>query len=370
MKNKIKILLCSVSLEEKGGVSNYVKLILEHYPKDSYQIDHFVEGYSSNFVKIFYPFVILIQLLKFNDKLKKFNPDIIHINPSLAWVAIIRDYIFTKYAKKKGFSVIFCVGGWDKSISRFFHKKTILSRFFYKIFTSPDNILVLANSFKNELIELGINPKKIHITTMMVESEKFNPGERVFKPPYTLLFCSRIETLKGIYQLLDAFQLIQQKYPQTKLIFVGQGSEFGNLNNKISDLRKGENVQCVGYKAGLEKIYFFTNADMLILPSFTEGFPNVFCEALASGLPFIGTHVGGLVDVFQDGKEGLVISSMPPSPQEISEKIITLIENNILMKQISENNLCEAKEKYDVKVVMGKLDALYQEIYRLKGKQV
>jgi glycosyltransferase involved in cell wall biosynthesis len=370
MNNKIKILLCSVSLEERGGVTNYVNLILKNYPEEKYQMNHFVEGYSSKFVKIFYPFIIFIQLLKFKETVKKFNPDIIHINPSLAWVAVIRDYIFTLYAKKKGFPVIFCVGGWDKSISRHFHKKNILSRFFYKIFSSPDILMVLANSFKDELIKLGIQPKKIQVTTMMVETEKFRPENRLFKPPYTLLFCSRIEKLKGIYQLLDAFQLILQKYPETRLFFVGHGTELKNLKNKVSDLKLEENIQCVGHKSGIEKIHFFTHADIMILPSFTEGFPNVFCEALAAGLPFIGTHVGGLVDVFQDRKQGLVIKTMPPDPQEIAEKIMNLMENNTLMKQMSDNNLLEAKEKYDVKVVMGKLDVLYQDIHDRIGKQV
>jgi glycosyltransferase involved in cell wall biosynthesis len=369
MENKIRILLCSVSLEDKGGVSNYVRLILENYPKEKYQMDHFVEGSSSKIMKILYPLILLIQLLKFKEKLKRFKPDIIHINPSLAWVAIVRDYLFTRYAKKNGFSVIFCIGGWDTHISEHFHHKNLLSWFFHKIFITPERILVLANSFKKELIELGINPNKIQITTMMVESEKFKPKEKTFHPPYTLLFCSRIEILKGIYPLVEAFQLTVQKYPETQLIFVGDGRELSNLKEKISSLRLGENIRCVGHKSDDEKIQFFTHSDMMILPSFTEGFPNVFCEAMAAGLPFIGTQVGGLVDVFQDEKQGLVIRSLPPQPQEISDKIIQLIENKELMKQISETNIREVQEKYDVKVVMKRLDMLYQELFDMKGKK-
>jgi|GEM_PF-2055123 len=369
MKNKIRILLCSVSLEDKGGVSNYVRLILDNYPRDTYMINHFVQGNTSKFMKIFYPILILIQLLKFKEKLKKFNPDIIHINPSLAWIAIIRDYIFTRYAKKNGFSVLFCVGGWDKNISEHFNRETILSRFFFNIFKIPDKILVLASGFKNELTALGIDSNKIIVTTMMVESEKFKSENKMFDPPYTLLFCSRIEKLKGVYQLLDAFQLIIRKYPETELIYVGQGSEFNNLNKKISDMKLTEHIKCVGFKSGVEKINYFNDSDMVILPSFTEGFPNIFCEAMAAGLPFIGTHVGGLIDVFEDGKQGLVIQSMPPTPEEISDKILRLMENQKLMKQISENNLREAKDKYDVKVVIAKLDNLYQEMLNIKEKQ-
>jgi hypothetical protein len=91
MKKKIRILLCSASLERKGGVTNYVRLILDNYSRDKYVIKHFVQGYDFEFMNIFGPIIFLIQLSKFKEELKKFNPDIIHINPSLAWVAIIRD---------------------------------------------------------------------------------------------------------------------------------------------------------------------------------------------------------------------------------------------------------------------------------------
>lgn len=368
MENKIRILLSSVSLERKGGVTNYVRLILDNYPSDKYLIEHFVQGYNSKFMNIFYPIIILIQLLKFKEKLKQFNPDIIHINPSLDWAAIIRDYILMRYAKKNSFSVLFCVGGWKNYIAEHFSRKNTFSKIFYKIFLMPDRILVLASKFKNELITLGIDPKKITVTTMMVESEKFKPKNKIFNPPYTLLFCSRIEKLKGIFELLDAFQLIIHKYPETKLIYVGQGSEFKNLNKKIYHMNLGKNVKCVGHKSGNEKIEYFHNSDIVILPSFTEGFPNIFCEAMAAGLPFVGTHVGGLIDVFEDGKQGLVIKSMPPKPEEISKKISELMDNQKLMKQISENNLREAMDKYDIRVVIKQLDEIYEEIFDIKGK--
>jgi glycosyltransferase involved in cell wall biosynthesis len=368
MKDKIKILICSISLEKKGGVTNYVQLILNNLSSDKFQIKHFVQGPKTRIRRFLYPIIILIQLIKFKEKLKKFKPDIVQFNPSLDWGAILRDYLFMKYAKKYGFSVLFFVNGWKEHISKHFFKKDILSKFFYKVFILPDVIIVLANSFKNDLIKLGITSEKIIVMTTLVESEKFKPQNRIFNPPYTLLFCSRIGKLKGIFQLLDAFQLIIHKYPKTKLIYIGQGSDFNTLNKKIDNMKLKGNVECIGYKSGQEKIEYFHKSDMLILPSFTEGFPTVFCEAIAAGLPFIGTHVGGLIDAFEDEKQGLVIRSMPPKSEEISEKILKLIENPKLMKQISQNNLREAKEKYDVKVVLTRLENIYQEMINIKGK--
>jgi len=363
MDDKIKILLCSLSLEEKGGVNNYVRILLDKLPKDKFIVEHFIQGNNSKFLKMFYPLIIFIQLSKFKEELKKYNPDIVHINPSLRWTSIIRDYLFMKCAKKNGFRVVFFVRGWRTSLSKHFSNNNLISKFFYKIFIKPDLILVLANSFKNDLISLGINSGKIRVTTTMVEYEKFKPKKKIFNRPFIILFCAaRIEQSKGIFQLLEAFPLVLEKHPDTNLIYLGQGNKLRKLRRKIFQMKLDKSVKCVGYKSGKEKIDYFHNSHILVLPSFTEGFPNIFCEALAAGLPFIGTHVGGLIDAFEDGKQGLVIKSMPPTPEEIFEKINMLLDNPDLIKRISDNNVKEAKEKYDVKVVLTKLEEIYKEL--------
>ena len=145
----------------------------------------------------------------------------------------------------------------------------------------PDRILVLANSYKNELITLGINPKKIIITTTMVESKNFEVQFKKFEPPYTLLFCSRIEESKGIYNLLDAFQLVVKKYPDTKIIFLGEGRKLKKLRSKIYYMNLEKNIQCVGYKSGKEKIDYFKKSgspleeyELLHLKSVAEQWVN------------------------------------------------------------------------------------------------
>ena len=113
-ENKTKVLLLSVSLNRKGGVTNYINLLIQYLNKDKFQVKHFVQGKSPIIWKnIFLPFVILTQLVKFKRVLKTFQPDVVHINSSLGWTAIIRDFTFMKIAKKDGFPVLFffCMDG-------------------------------------------------------------------------------------------------------------------------------------------------------------------------------------------------------------------------------------------------------------------
>lgn len=226
----------------------------------------------------------------------------------------------------------------------------------------PNMVLVLASEFKKELVNLGISSNKIKITTTMVESEKYKPKIKKFNKNITVLFCGRIKVAKGIYELLDAIPIILDKHPETKFIYMGNGSEFNNLYKKIKEIKLSKNVDCIGHKSGNEKIKTYQNSNILVLPSYSEGFPNVFCEAMSAGLPIIATPKGGLADVLKDGKQGLIIKSMPPKPDDIAEKIIKLIKNPVLMKKMSQNNLKEAKEKYDVNVVCEEIGKIYEEI--------
>jgi len=118
----------------------------------------------------------------------------------------------------------------------------------------------------------------------------------------------------------------------------------------------------LGYKEGEEKIIIFKTSHIFAYPSYTEGFPLVILEAMAAGMPLVTTPVGGLADVIEDRKHGFLVKSMPPDPEEVAEKIIALIGDPELMKKMSENNLREAKEKYDVKVVVRDIEELYHQL--------
>ena len=359
----IKVLLLGRSFKLSGGVTNYLELLTQNLDNQKFQVKHFVQGKSSTKWKnIFLPFIILSQLIKFKRIVKTYNPDIVHINPSLGWTAIIRDFAFLKIAKKKRIPVLFFIHGWEHTLSNKFKENGYWKNYFEKRFALADAIVVLANEFKEELVKLGIPEERIHVSSTMVESEKYCPENKDFSPPFKILFCASMQRKKGPYEVLNAAPLVLEKYPDTKFIFVGEGVELENLKRMSKDLGL-KNILFTGYISPEEKIKNFKNANIFVYPSYYgEGFPTVILEAMAAGMPLVTTPVGGLADALEDGKQGLIIKSMPPNPEEIAEKIIQLIENEELMKKMSENNLREAKEKYDVKIVSGKIEKIYSEL--------
>jgi len=363
---KKKILIVSPPLKRIGGVNNYVRTIIKNNKSNENEIKHFSLGvsnksYNSSFFYFLSPFPWL-DILKFNRYIKNSKPDLIHFNPSLMGLFLLfRIFVLVKISKNNNIPILFFVRGWRSTISKLFYSNSFLSVFFKTLFSIPDLIIVLANDFKVDLINLGIPEEKIKVRTTMVKSSDFTTSREDIQPPFQILHSSHLRKEKGIYELLDSVPYVIEKYPDTIFVFLGE-IELSQFKSKIKALGLEKNVSCPGYKLGKDKIEIYKKSDIFVLPSYSEGFPNVYCEALAAGLVFIGTPVGGLKDNFVDRKQGLVLQLMPPDPKEISKKIIEIIENPDLMKRISKNNSKEALKKYDIKVVIEDILNIYQDL--------
>jgi len=359
-----KILIITPSLTLPGGVSNFTKLLSKELNEEKFEIKYLFVGKTGIIFKdLFYPLLILINIIRLKKLLKNFQPDIVHINPSLTYIAIIRDFLFLKIIKKRDYPIVFFIHGWRKNISKKF-ENILFKNYFKKRFDMADVIVVLANQFKDKLSSLGVSPHKIHVSSTMVESAQYSHLNKKFSKPYNILFCATMKKSKGPYELLNAIPSVIKKYHDTSFIFVGDGKDLGKLKRKIRKMSIENNVIFTGYKTGNEKIEFFKKAHIFVFPSYSEGFPTVVLEAMAAGLPLIIRPVGGLADTIKDGRQGLIISTKIPDSKEIAEKVIYLIENPNLMEKMSKNNVVEAKEKYDFKIICGKLINIYETILK------
>lgn len=357
---KIKVLISSPPAFRSGGVSNYVKLLMENVNEDNIELSRFEIGRirenSTNFRAFF---SVLFQLIKFRKRIKEFKPDIVHLNISVYPKVLLTGYLFLKIVRRNKIPVISSMHGWEVSLTKKIMKGGFWGLFAKRIFLKIDRFIELSEQFRRNLVDLGVDNSKIYVLSTFVESKKYYPGRKEFFPPFKVLFCAQMYKNKGPFELLAAIPRIIKKYPDTKFIFVGKGNDLENLKEKAKEMGIKENIGFTGFKSGHEKIEIFQRTNIFVYPSYTEGFPTVILEAMAAGMPLVTTSVGGLADALEDGKQGLIIKSMPPEPEEIADKIVKLIGNPELMKKMSKNNLKEAKEKYDVKVVTRNIEKIY-----------
>lgn len=363
----MKILFLAPNPNLPGGVSNFIRLLRKQLEQEKIETNYFFVGKNGVRSKdVLYLLFLCIQMMRLKRVLKEFQPDVVHINPSLASTAIFRDFIFLHIIKKERYPVVFFIHGWQERIITVFQTR-LLKNYFRKKFNMADTIIVLAEDFKRKLISLGVDSKKIFVSTTMVDSTEFLRATKQFSKPYEVLFCSTMNTSKGPYELLQAIPFVLKKYSDTSFTFVGDGKELKKLKYKAKEMGIERNVHFTGYKTGTEKTSFFITAHVFVFPSYSEGFPTVVLEAMAAGLPLIVTRVGGLINTIQDGTQGLFLEKIPPDPRDIAQKILHLFENPPLLQKMSENNRKEAEEEYDTKIVTKALVERYKELYGNKN---
>jgi glycosyltransferase involved in cell wall biosynthesis len=137
----------------------------------------------------------------------------------------------------------------------------------------------------------------------LVQSPRVGPGS-----PFRALFVGRLIGLKGLEVLLTALAAERRAGFDVELTLVGDGPLRPSLERQAMALGLDGVVRFEGFVSPgpmLDRIYF--DHDIFILPSFSEGFPKVLVEALAHGLPVLGTTVGSVPRVIQDGSNGLLV---------------------------------------------------------------
>ena len=122
-----------------------------------------------------------------------------------------------------------------------------------------------------------------------------------------VLFVGRLDPVKGVVLLLQAFAAIREKHPDARLTVVGDGPARAALEEQAQHLGVVNETNFLGYRPQSEVADLLEEADMLVLPSFAEGVPVVLMEAMASRIPVIASQVAGVSELVEDGVSGFIV---------------------------------------------------------------
>jgi glycosyltransferase involved in cell wall biosynthesis len=176
-----------------------------------------------------------------------------------------------------------------------------------------------------------------------------------------LLFTGRIDTLKGLFELIEAVRIIKDENFNVRLNIVGWEADNKRpvertLKQKISSLGLDDSVQFHGRKAvGPELNYFYRMSDIYVLPSYEEGFPRTIWEAMANSLPVIATNVGGIPSCLTHRENAFLIE--PRRVDLLTDAIKTLISDKSLRqrliikgREIAQGNTLEIQAKRIIEI--------------------
>lgn len=145
------------------------------------------------------------------------------------------------------------------------------------------------------------------------------------------MFIGRLNKDKGIFDLVQAFEKILKKYGNVKLFVIGPDEE--NIENQICEFLKSKNVIRIDYVSNPQEI--LNIADVLVLPSYREGFGTIVIEAASIGIPCIASDIYGLNDAIVNNETGLLHKVKDVA--DMIEKYEYLIENKNKIKEYGVN---------------------------------
>ena len=362
MRKENKILIHAPNLSTPGGKQTYFSSLLDHFERDIEFFFYGAQGRKESKLKV--GIRLITDYWKFYRLLRHNKYSLVHLNPSLNMKSFFRDSIFAALCALTHTKMTVFWHGWQWA----FEKKTVRKILFWFRWTygKADSMIVLAREFSDQLKAYGYE-KPIHQVTTVADpmffnlETKFKKGRMVNAQNKSLafLFLSRIEKVKGIYEVLESFELLKKEYSAITLKIAGTGSDLQAVRNYVEE-KQLEGVELLGWITGEGKAKAFIESDIYLLPSYHgEGLPCSILEAMAVGLPVISTNVGGIKDFFEDEVMGYLVKMK--DPVDLSDKMRRIINSSEKIETMGRYNIEYARNRFTPQKVGSELERIYTE---------
>lgn len=181
---------------------------------------------------------------------------------------------------------------------------------------------------------------------------------RVAREHY-VLFVGTFHSVKGVDILLHAWQRLQRRASGISLWLVGEGPEFNSLIALSNQLGITESVRFLGWKQQDDLPSLYSDAQLVVIPSRSEGLPRVALEAGARGSICVAAEVGGLPEVIEDQVTGFLVK--PESPEALADAIMRALE---LRPEKRQHMSAAAKEKIERRFNQERMLTGYEELFQ------
>lgn len=229
-----------------------------------------------------------------------------------------------------------------------------------------DRVIAVSQSVGTYAMEvIGIEASKVIVIANGIDVNRYtsrlSPREargRVGLPAGAAVIgtVGTLRKVKGTSILLRAFAGLHPRWPDTRLIIVGDGPERNNLQSLAQSLRIERSTIFTGERADVTD--FLAAMTVFVLPSYWEGFGLAAVEAMAAGLPVVATRVGSLPEVILEGETGLLV---PPSdPAVMAAAIEHLLANPDLGSQMGQAGRQRALVNYTRERMVTQTEELYK----------
>ncbi len=266
--------------------------------------------------------------------MRRFKPDVVHLNSSKI------GGLGSLAARCAGVSrVIFTAHGWAFNENRTRIEKIVIKILYFVTIVLASKTITVSERMRRQVRRFPFVQRKILVIHNGVAQQPLYSREeaRAFVRGLSKTLDARLansETMvigtnaelhhiKGIEYLIEAALTLILRKKDFVVLVMGEGEERAELQKMVREKKLEETVFFLGHIADAAR---YLNAyDIFVLPSLSEGLAYAILEAGSAGLPVVASHVGGIPEIIEDGRDGLLVP--PKNSQELAEELLSLMSD-------------------------------------------
>ena len=246
-------------------------------------------------------------------------------------------------------------------------KQRILTALDKRIARRFDRAIVVSGRIHEDMRTSGASGSNLRLLHNAIVLDRYRKTGRTGElarivgrpvPAPIVVSIGRLSPEKGHADLLEALAIVRDRGQRLSVVLAGDGPARQRLEQMIHTLGLSDSVFLPGYVDPPQNI--LEEADLMVLPSHTEGLPNAALEALAMQVPVLATAVGGTPEVIVDGESGRLVP--PRAPAQLAEALLEFLANRPAWAAMASTGYAMVRERFDFTARTRKLEAIYTEL--------
>ncbi|WP_227395293.1 N-acetyl-alpha-D-glucosaminyl L-malate synthase BshA [Jeotgalibacillus aurantiacus] len=343
-------------LAEKGHEIHFITSSIPFRLNKMYSNIYFHQVEVNHYSVFQYPPYDIALANKMADVIEREELDILHVHYAIPHAVCA---ILGKQMAKSNVKIVTTLHGTDITVLGVDDTLTKAIRFGIE---GSDEVTAVSHALVDQTSSLIAPDKTIHVLYNFVDERIYRKVQSDYlKKDYgiqehekVIIHVSNFRKVKRVPDVIDVFARIRSEMP-AKLILAGDGPEMSAVLKKVDELKLKDSVLFLGKQDNLEELYSIS--DLMLLLSEKESFGLVALEAMACGVPCVGTTAGGIPEVIWDGINGY--TAEVGDIETLSEKAIRLLGDETLHASFSRQAVVTVQNDFHSSTIVKQYEKLY-----------
>ena len=239
-----------------------------------------------------------------------------------------------------------------------------------RVQAKTDRLICVSDAARDSYLVAGVPPEKlrvvrngIHATPAAADRDGVRWGLGLAADALLAITVARFSEQKGHHDLLAAVPRVLEQFPETRLLWIGDGPLLEELRERVDAAGLADRILFLGRRDDVPNLLAASN--LLVLPSLFEGLPLVALEAMAAGLPIVGTRVCGTAEVVEDGVTGRLVA--PHDPLSLATAILEVLADRGRAERWGAAGRERMRAEFSAERMAWETAAVYEEVLQKKG---